>query len=67
MCRPSRVGGTENGSEHADDQLWERLELWRGARRRQMRGPETPYPLAVFPRTLAYLNKVGGSIFWVLE
>ena len=55
MRRRSRAGETENGSEHADDQLWERLEPWRGARLLEETdvGTGDPIPPAVSPRTLA--------------
>lgn len=55
MRRRSRAGETENGSEHADDQLWERLEPWRGARLLEETdvGTRDPIPPAVSPRTLA--------------
>lgn len=63
-CRRSRAGETENGSEHADDQLWERLEPWRGARLPEETDVGTGDPIpCCFPKNINLLEQGGRKYF----
>lgn len=64
-CRRSRAMRLRMEVSVPTDQLWERLEPWRGYRpswRKQMWGPETPYPPR-FPKNISLLEQGGRKYF----